>query len=546
MLEPYEPFNYKNIFAEIDSNLLENRELLLAEIQSGVLEGLYKLAEDVAVKLLKETGHILEETEEAKSIDEALTLQIVESLKASLEGREALSNLANKVSQSIVPRTEPRLQNITSIPSSVVMFSSIAAYTRKDLWKADEKGIAYLEHRAKGDSNNYIEHHITRPGDITLLPWQEAQQIIEKFGLTTAKLHLIFAAHTIRTEIPWASQFSLKASDIVRELGWEKNHKRTIPEKLLEIASTAFALDCLLVKAIWIEGRNRKGQVVASTPIGRVWNVYIQPVGQLNLEGKIDEPDEIYITVQPGLWTQNFLNKAGAKSKEALYQFSYLAQQVLKIDPYHNELALRLAIHLTLDSRVRLDGNYTVRELLEIALPKAVIEEARSNRQQAYQFKKRWDNTLKLLVELDWQVEFDEKTYFQYLQPESTKKKPQGYIDKLLDAHLTIKPPHPIPKLIGRKTKSTVNTKAKAKPKPKAKPKAKSKRSSSAQKSQSVVETEPITGTQIRTARKAKNWSQAKLAGFLDVSQKMISLIERGERSLNPELYWQVRQILEI
>jgi hypothetical protein len=36
---------------------------------------------------------------------------------------------------------------------------------------------------------------------------------------------------------------------------------------------------------------------------------------------------------------ERFLNKAGSKLKEALYQFGYIAQEVLKIDPYHDELA---------------------------------------------------------------------------------------------------------------------------------------------------------------------------------------------------------------
>ena len=531
MLERYQSVNYQKILAEIDSNLLENREVLLAEIQSGVLEKLHKLAQEIAVRFLQETGQILKNAENTTVINETLTLQILESLKASLEGREALSSLTDKLSQSIIPETEPRLQNIVSVPSSAVMFSSMTAYTRHDLWKTDEKGIAYLEHRAKGDTNNYIEHNITRPGDITLLPWHEAQQIIDKFGLTTAKLHLIFAAHTMNTDIPWTSRFSLKASDIVQELGWEKNHRKTAAEKLIEVASTAFALDCLLVKATWVEGRNSKGQVFGSTPVGRVWNVYIQPFGQLNLEGKVDEPDEIYITVQPGLWTQSFLNKAGAKSQEALYQFSYLAGQILKIDPYHNELALRLAIHITLDSRVRLNGNYGVKELLEAILPKSRLKEMLSNRHQAHQFKKRWDNALNLLIELGWQVKFDEKTYFQYLQPGSTLKKPQGYINQLLDANIQIKQPNPIPKLISYK----------ARPK-----KAKLGRPRSTRNSKSLIETEPITGHQIKTARQGKNWSQAKLAGFLNVSQKMVSLIERGERNLSPDLYLRVRQVLEI
>ncbi|PSB66185.1 transcriptional regulator [Chroococcidiopsis cubana CCALA 043] len=407
------------------------------------------------------------------------------------------------------------------------MFSSIEAYIRKDLWQKNENGIAYLQHRAKGNPKNYIEHYISSPGDITMLPWDEAQQIIDKFGFTTAKLHLIFAAHAMKQEKPWESKFNLKASDIIQEFGWEKNHKKPKSEKLLEIATTAFALDCLIVKAVWVEGRNKKGQIIGSAPVGRMWNVQIKPIGQFNFEGKIDNPDEVYITIQPGLWTQDFLNRAGAKSREALYQFGYLAQQVLKIDPYHDELALRLAIYLTLDSRVRLDGKYKVRELLEITFPKSVIDNARLNRRKAYDLKQRWDNAMKLLLKLGWQIAFDSETYPEELRPESKDKKPKGYLDNLLDARLTIKPPTPIPELIASKVKLKVEplqSKAKLK----------------------LAPSTALTSSQVREARKAKGWTQAKLAGVLGVSQNLISLVERGERTVNPELAAQIRNLLDI
>jgi len=50
-----------------------------------------------------------------------------------------------------------------------------------------------------------------------LITWDEAQQIIDKFGFTSAKMHMIFAAHTMNQEKPWESQVSLKASDIVKK-----------------------------------------------------------------------------------------------------------------------------------------------------------------------------------------------------------------------------------------------------------------------------------------------------------------------------------------
>lgn len=520
------PINHINISAEIDTSLFVDREQLIEALRAGFLEGIKELARDTAIRLIKDTwGQPVRSGDEAYV--EEIAAQIVESFTADLEQNTALESIADNVLSSAIPVTEPQLHSIVPIPSSAVMFSSIEAYIRKDLWQKNENGIAYLQHRAKGNPNNYIEHYISSPGDITMLPWDEAQQIIDKFGFTTAKLHLIFAAHAMKQEKPWESKFNLKASDIIQEFGWDKNHKKPKSEKLLEIATTAFALDCLIVKAVWVEGRNKKGQIIGSAPVGRMWNVQIKPIGQFNFEGKIDNPDEVYITIQPGLWTQDFLNRAGAKSREALYQFGYLAQQVLKIDPYHDELALRLAIYLTLDSRVRLDGKYKVRELLEITFPKSVIDNARLDRRKAYDLKQRWDNAMKLLLLLGWQIAFDSETYPEGLRPESKDKKPKGYLDNLLDARLTIKPPTPIPELIASKVKPKVEplqSEAKLK----------------------LAPSTALTSSQVREARKAKGWTQAQLAGVLGVSQKLISLIERGDRPVNPELNPKIRRLLDL
>ena len=101
-----------------------------------------------------------------------------------------------------IPVTESRLTNaIIPIPTFAALNSAIVAQIRKDLWGKDNDGIAYLKHQAKGNPNNYIEHYISSPGDIEVLPWEQAEQIIDKFGFNTVKLHLIFAAHTMNPAI---------------------------------------------------------------------------------------------------------------------------------------------------------------------------------------------------------------------------------------------------------------------------------------------------------------------------------------------------------
>lgn len=429
-----------------------------------------------------------------------------------------------------IPVTESRLTNaVVPIPSFAAFSSAIVAQIRKDLWSKDSNGIAYFKHQAKGNYKNYIEHYISNPGDIEVLPLEQAEQIIDKFGFNTVKLHLIFAAHTMNQPKPWDGKFNLKASDVIKYLGWDKRTDLPVHQKLSEIAKTAFVLDCLLVKSVWVEGRNKKGGINASTPTGRMWNVVVDPRGEQNLEGKVEKPKEVYITVQPGLIFHSFLNKAGSKLKEALYQFGYLAQDLLRIDPYHDELALRLAIHLAMDSRIHTSGKYRVETLLKHLLPHTVIDTARSDKRKGYDLKQRWDNALKLLMNLRWQIQFDE-SYPEWLQPGSKVKKPNGarkmkIIEWLLQAKITIHPPEPIPDLLATKVK----------PKPKAKN----------QKRVSAARTR-LTSDQIRKGRNAKGWSQRKLAGWLGVSDVLIGYWEKGKRTPSEEMEKKLRELLQI
>lgn len=423
------------------------------------------------------------------------------------------------------------LAPVNVIPTAIPIASSIRAQLRPDLWKQDADAQAVYQHRSKTNPHNYIEHYITSPGDIEMLPWEAAEQIINKFGFDTVKLQLIFAARTMEEDEPWNSTFTLKASDIIQLLGWDKNHNTSLPEKRNAVASTAYALSCLLVKSVWIEGRGRR-KIDASTPIGRMWDVLIDLHGQIDwVNGKIEKPEEVYITVSPGLWTKHFLNRAGSRAKEALHQFGYLAKDILKIDPYHNEMALRLAIQLTLDSRIRVRNqnpyDYRVLSLLEEVLPKPEIEKALQDKHKARDLKNRWNKALQMLMSLGWQIEFDPDTYPAWLQPDGTAEKPADWrkiklIDRLLQAKLTIRPPDPIPSLL-------------AKVREPKKPKI-----------LEAAPTQELTGEQIRQGREKRDWSRKELGGFLGLSADYIGKLERGDRVITPDLDAKLRKLLHL
>jgi DNA-binding transcriptional regulator YiaG len=529
----------KQIVQHIESSLTPKLEA--AEIWSRAADELLTYQPEIAL-LINKIQQEVEEISGSLASDNKVSLflqqftqrevsVIFERLKFDSLTLEDLDNILGLKKDNVtkpVPNTESKLANaVVPVPTFAAFSSAITAQIRKDLWGKDDNGIAYFKHQAKNNSQNYIEHYISNPGDIEVLPWEQAEQIIDKFGFNTVKLHLIFAAHTMNQPTPWSGKFNLKASDVIKYLGWDKRTDLPIHEKLSEIAKAAFVLDCLLVKSVWVEGRNKKGEIDASTPTGRMWNVVVDPRGQLNLEGKVEKPKEVYITVQPGLIFHSFLNKAGSRLREALYQFGYLAQDILRIDPYHDELALRLAIHLTMDSRIHTSGKYRVETLLKHLLPHTVIDTARSDKRKGYDLKQRWDNALKLLMNLKWQIQFDE-SYPEWLQPGSKAKKPNEarkmkIIEWLLQAKITIKPPEPIPKLL------TTN----AKPKPKV-------------QNQKRISATGITSDQIRKGRNAMGWSQRKLAGWLGVSNALIGYWEKGKRTPSEEMEKKLRDLLQI
>ncbi|MGF1536315.1 MAG: multiprotein-bridging factor 1 family protein [Elainellaceae cyanobacterium] len=457
---------------------------------------------------------------------------IIDSLNlpnCSLTRLEALMGLKLRPEATLddlldLPRAAP-------IPTSIPIASSIQAQLRPDLWQRNDD-LAVFQYRSKSNPANTIEHYITNPGDIALLPWEAAEQIINKFGFDTVKLQMIFAARAMDQDEPWNSTFRLKATDIVQLLGWDRNHNTSLPEKRNTIASAAHALSCLLVKSVWIEGRGKR-RVDASTPVGRMWDVLVDPHGQIDwVTGKIERPEEVYITVTPGLWTKHFLNRAGQKAKAALHQFGYLARDILQIDPYHHEMALRLAIQLTLDARVRVHNQnpyeYQVVNLLKEVMPAAEISRALDDKYKARDLKNRWNRALTLLVSLGWQIEYDDQTYPEWLQPNSKARRPSDWrrvkiIERLLQAHLVIRPPQPIPQLLAQ---------------------VKSPQKLRSRRPQPALPSREITADEVREGRLNRGWSRKELGGFLGVSADYVGKLERGDRIITPPLQKRLRKLL--
>jgi DNA-binding transcriptional regulator YiaG len=385
------------------------------------------------------------------------------------------------------------------------IFTGYKAMLEKDVWTEETIAkLACYHYEGKSNSENYIEHYINKANvkEIISLPFAEAIQIIDKFGIDTAKLHLILAVHACRQEKPWNSTFVLKGTDLIKALGWHKRTDLTRSEKLTKISQLAWAVNCLLVRAKWILSKPKNNKVDIAIDTSRIWEIAFKELGQENvITKKVDNPYEVELTVRPGIWSYFFLNEGGQAAKNALYHFSWLSESIMSIDPYHEETALRIAM---IQSIAAYRNSFiTVEKWLRENLTGAAtkIEKARSCKVTRSQLKTHWDNILNTLRNVGFNIQYEPETYPEWLRPDSKEKNKRGYFDIFLQARVSITPPTP-----------AYLEKQKTNPK-------------------SIKKI--ITGTDIKKAREEAGLSLKKIADYFDKSRMWLSRKESGQRSLS-------------
>lgn len=414
-----------------------------------------------------------------------------------------------KVSQPATQEPSMQKNETVEIASGFPMLAATQVMLKNELWQQGERGEAIATIHASSDRQNRIDHVISDPNNLDLLPWDATEQIRAQLGFDTAKLQIILAAEAVQCDRPWEERFTIKGSDLIKLMGKDRNKRSTKAEQLSEIASIAWALRSIVSCIFWTENRGSP-QEKKWDSTGQLWMINVSRVSrdkQLKLF-EMEEPnldvEEIYLEVTPGQWTSKFLNREGSRFKEAMYQYGYTAQSILKIDPYHDELALRMALYLTLNSRSHMNGRYKVETLLSRVMPTTGIQSARNDSRARHSLTSRWINALKLLSNLGWLIEYGD-SYPNYLKVGKSGKKETGYFQKLLNAIITIKPEW--------------QDLLEFKPREQAKlPSAKAKKQ------------QQITADQIRHGRKARKWTQSELAGRMNVKQPVISYWERGTR----------------
>ncbi len=443
--------------------------------------------------------------------DNNLPLNLKESIEKEGFNSEKLSKLiAEHKSKQTQLQQDKTYSSKTFIRQEEKMANGMPIYTgykamlEKDAWIEETVAkLACYRYKGKSNAGNYIEHYINKANtkEIITLPFSEAIQIIDKYGIDTAKLHLILAVHACRQDEPWKAMFTLKGTDLIKDLGWHKNKHLTKTEKLKKISQLAWAVNCLLIKCEWILGKPKNNKVPIKINTSRMWDLAIDEFGQNNfIAKKVDNPEEIEITVRPGLWTYSFLNEGGGAAKTALYHFSWLSECIMSIDPYHEEAALRIAM---IQSIAAYRNSFiAVETWLKENLTGAAtrIEAAKEDRRRALELKNYWDNIIITLKNVRFTIKFDPETYPEWLRPNSTEKNKRGYFDTLLQARVSITPPTP-----------AYLEEQKTNPKP-------------------IKKT--ITGTDIKKARESAGLSLGTVADYLEIHRSTLSKKESGTRVL--------------
>lgn len=397
---------------------------------------------------------------------QTIASRIVAELNLSHQPVLVLKRLLGLRSESIPQEATgvepPRLQRslIAEIPSEFPILPredaigqlSFVDQLQTDLWESDARSAAYLRYHARHHRNDYLEHYLASPGDLEMLPWEAAEQILRKFGFNAVKLHFILAAHAMQQPDPWHSAFSLKVSDTIAAMGWEHS-----ANALHQAASLGYALSCLLVKFVCMEGHAPDGAGIY-TPVSKLWDLLIAPQGEFDwTTGRIETPEDVLLTVRSGLWTTFFQPDAGLG--EALAQFGQLALNLLRLDAYSHDLTLRLVIHLMLDTRIRASNSnpytYQVKPLLETVLSEAIVQEAQISMDRGQALFADWSQALLLLDKLGWCAEgkgasanaelesglgFYLSPYPKWLDPAQNVRKPRGWVNTWLEQKLVFKP----------------------------------------------------------------------------------------------------------
>jgi hypothetical protein len=468
-----------------------------------------------------------------------------------------------------LPRTEPLLfknELLEMIATGAPVISATQAYLKQPEWHEYSPGKLYFQKRfGKG---RYIEFYILnkqeqQPECIT---HKAEEEILERYGVMAARLHAVFATYAAQQNRPWEEPFFLLGSNLIKILRLNRRKDMTKSEKLQGIADLAWIVGTLGAAIHWREGKLDL-RITRKSPI---WHIlYIEEYYQPKIPG-VDGQDELYevvIGIQPGAWTQKFLNQTGNQRRLALHQYGFIHEKFFDLNPYTQKLAVGLALYILHNQRAHPNGKYRILTLLEAILSPDEIQALQQNRNRS-RFIKQFHKLLLALVDGDFQVEFgnsypenlrpvwaelpneDLEVDSAAIAPTCNRATPKCF-EAWLDSVITIRPPLAIETRVAEfENKKTKKAKA-AQGRDCAKNLRQCDRIIESQSTQqpTVEQSTPtveLNATMVQQGRRSKGYTQAKLASQIGKSVSWVKLVESGRRNILPEAQEALRKVLDL
>lgn len=296
------------------------------------------------------------------------------------------------------------------------------------------------------------------------------------------------------------------------------------------------------------------------------------PIGEKQLIG-------FTLKIRCGNWAQYFLNQEKQGEKSGYYEYGILSSKLLQDLMsiwHHHEGAARLIIWLLFKSRVNQNSVLLVETLMKVAFGETLLEAAKTSSQERKKLVRRWENTVKVLIEKGWQVKPDTETYppeywselmttnplnqipddpeiaakfwaADATQAEGSRitditKRTRGSFERLLNGRLWIQTPKEIAEKLNNIAQSKKVDRSKPVGQKSVKPRSKKPTN---QPQQSDIHLE-LTGEQVKEIRIAKGLSVTKLAELTGMGKSTISMIETGKRNITDETRKRLREALGI
>ena len=144
-----------------------------------------------------------------------------------------------------------------------------------------------------------------------------------------------------------------------------------------------------------------------------------------------------------------------------LREFGYLTSEALKLDPYREKMALRLAYFALFALQQHKNGRYQIVTLLKRLGYEQEIESAKTDRVAASNLKRSFDRATKTLGNFQYPYTFDyDPDVPGWVDVDKKIKKPQGWFEIWLHLCGTLSQPEVLPKRKPEPSKTETETPA--------------------------------------------------------------------------------------